>query len=252
MFVGFIVSIVAVLFGAWEAIMGVVIMGGMFGYFAVIIAQGRIIAIISDEGIVVMRHSPDVISWDKVRDIAKERGRRGRRGRGSPSISIRFMDEYRNTSTIRFNMTFTNYDAEEVLQIIDRFRDRHKLVGTQKVNISKDSVKSTSSSQISAGDTVFAYWNDGNGYYYSATVNEVFDNDVDVTFLLDGVKNIVPIEQVVDLQKALNTMRFEGNWKRLGVFYEGKLSSHQPIIMNYNDGFVEEVQLKQLRGTILV
>jgi len=38
--------------------------------------------------------------------------------------------------------------------------------------------------------------------------------------------------------------------ERWVFFYDGFLSSHQPLVMNYNDGWVEQLDLKQLRGKI--
>jgi len=46
-------------------------------------------------------------------------------------------------------------------------------------------------------------------------------------------------------------MRFQGNWKYKKLFYRGVISSYQPMIMNYDDGDVEKIQLDQLRGELV-
>jgi hypothetical protein len=96
-----------------------------------------------------------------------------------------------------------------------------------------------------AVNSVFARWSDG--YYYPATIGATYDKHIQALYL-DGDVADVQKEHVVELQKALDTFALEGNWKNQGTFYTGKLSGRQPMIMNYDDGDVEQVQLHQLRG----
>jgi len=91
----------------------------------------------------------------------------------------------------------------------------------------------------------FAHWS--RGYYYLAVIDEDLENYVRVTFF-DGYKRILPKEQVIELQEAFNTMTFQGNWQEGLFWYNGVLSSLQPLIMAYNDGDVEHVSLSQLRA----
>ena len=101
---------------------------------------------------------------------------------------------------------------------------------------------------VSPGQTVFARWK--NSYYYPAVVDEVLDSQIKVTYL-DGYKGTVAREHVMELQEAFETLQLQGNWKKGGIFFKGALASHQPpLIMNYNDGDVEQVELVQLRGSI--
>ena len=95
------------------------------------------------------------------------------------------------------------------------------------------------------GQTVFARWKDG--YYYPAMVDDVLKNIVKVSFL-DGSFGIASSEYIVELQEAFQKMQLEGNWKNHGVFYKGRLNHHEPMTMYYNDGDVEQLELKQLRG----
>jgi len=99
----------------------------------------------------------------------------------------------------------------------------------------------------SPGQTVFARWK--NSYYYPAMVDAVTDDGVKVTYLEDGLSALVSHEYIVELQEAFDTMQFQGNWQHGGFFYKGKLASHLPLVMHYNDGDVEQIELSQLRGT---
>jgi len=87
------------------------------------------------------------------------------------------------------------------------------------------------------------------GYYYPAVTGEVFIDRVKVVFL-DGYESYVPKEQVMELQEAFNSMEFQGKWKNGWFYFKGILSSHQPLIMCYDDGDVEHINLNQLRGVI--
>jgi len=99
---------------------------------------------------------------------------------------------------------------------------------------------------ISPGQTVFARWK--KRYYYPAIVDEVFDTHVNVTYL-DKEVAVVAKEHIIPLQAAFDTLQFQGNWQHGGLYYKGKLASQLPLIMHYNDGDVEQVDLSQLRGT---
>jgi len=97
------------------------------------------------------------------------------------------------------------------------------------------------------GQTIFARWKDG--YYYPATVDAVTGNDLKVSYL-DGDVGQVSSEHIVELQEGFENMQFQGNWQYAGIFFKGTLSSQLPMVMNYNDGDVEQVELGQLRGVM--
>jgi len=99
---------------------------------------------------------------------------------------------------------------------------------------------------IPAVQTVFARWSDG--YYYPAVADEISEHGVKVSFL-DGGSCFVSNEQIVELCEAFRTMQIQGNWQNQGLFYNGRLDNSQdPMVMYYNDGDVEAVELSQLRG----
>ena len=98
---------------------------------------------------------------------------------------------------------------------------------------------------ISPEQTVFARWLDG--YYYPAVVEEVFENEVKVSFL-DGDSGLVLKGHIIELQEALQTMKLQGNWQNRGFFFKGTLKGQEPMTMYYDDGDIEQVELKQLRG----
>jgi len=95
------------------------------------------------------------------------------------------------------------------------------------------------------GQTVFARWKDG--YYYPAIVDDIMVNVVKVTFLEDGITGTAVREHVVDLQEAFQKMQMQGNWGNEGLYYKGRLNE-EAMEMYYNDGDVERLELKQLRG----
>ncbi|MCL2356060.1 MAG: cellulase family glycosylhydrolase [Defluviitaleaceae bacterium] len=95
-------------------------------------------------------------------------------------------------------------------------------------------------------DVVFAKWSH-DGYYYPATIGESFENHVQALFL-DGDVATVDNAHVIDAQHALDNFALEANWKNQGGYFKGRLSGRRPMIMNYDDGDVEQVEMRQLRG----
>jgi len=95
------------------------------------------------------------------------------------------------------------------------------------------------------GQTVFARWSDG--YYYPAIVDEIWEQGIQISFL-DGEFGLVPPEQIVELEEAFQKMQLQGNWKYEGIYFKGRLNTCEPMIMYYNDGDVEQIELGQLRG----
>ena len=99
---------------------------------------------------------------------------------------------------------------------------------------------------IFPGQTVFARWEDG--YYYPAIVDEVLDDDIIKVSFLAGELGFASREQMVEMQEALQIMQLQGNWVNGGIYYSGRLNTQEPMTMYYNDGDVEQVELKQIRG----
>ena len=91
----------------------------------------------------------------------------------------------------------------------------------------------------------FACWTDG--HYYPGVVTEVLPGHAKIAFL-DNDTGFVPNEHIVGLDEAFETMEFQGKWQNGLFYYKGVLSSHRPLIMHYNDGAIEKIDLKQLRG----
>lgn len=95
--------------------------------------------------------------------------------------------------------------------------------------------------------TIFARWDDG--YYYPAVIAENLGSQMRVAFL-DGDVSMVEKGNILELEEGLNILQMQGNWQYGGLFYKGVISGRRPMIMNYNDGYTEVIELKQLRGAI--
>ncbi|MCL2568477.1 MAG: tudor domain-containing protein [Oscillospiraceae bacterium] len=99
---------------------------------------------------------------------------------------------------------------------------------------------------ILPGQTVFARWDDG--YYYPAVIDELLEEDIIKITFLDGCPGFASKEQIVELQEALQIMQLQGNFKNQGLYFKGRLNTQEPMTMYYNDGDIEQIELKQLRG----
>ncbi|MCL2530624.1 MAG: hypothetical protein FWE40_00505 [Oscillospiraceae bacterium] len=95
--------------------------------------------------------------------------------------------------------------------------------------------------------TVFARWSDG--YFYPGALGEQeqFGDRTQIHFL-DGDTAMVLDDDILQLDQAFAVLQMEGNWKHGGVFFKGTVASQNPMVMHYNDGDVEMIQLRQLRG----
>jgi len=95
--------------------------------------------------------------------------------------------------------------------------------------------------------TVFARRTDG--YFYPGILGEreQFGDNTQINFL-DGQIAMVPEHDILELNQAFSTLHMEGNWKHGGIFFKGRIASQNPMVMHYNDGDVEIIQLRQLRG----
>ena len=90
----------------------------------------------------------------------------------------------------------------------------------------------------------FARWTDGK--YYPAIVSDIIGKHAKVAYL-DGTTGMVTLDDAIEIYEAFETLAFQGNWQGWG-YYNGVLSSIQPLVMDYDDGDVEQLHLKQLRG----
>ena len=118
-----VLSVVGMLFDGWAHLTGVVVGGGFLCYTVFGVVQGRVIAVISEEGLALRKQSFAVIPWGNIRAFTN---RIGRRGNKNSSIDVRFNDEFGNMHIVYFNMTYTNYSVIEALEIMDRFSDKYK------------------------------------------------------------------------------------------------------------------------------
>jgi len=99
---------------------------------------------------------------------------------------------------------------------------------------------------IKIGQKVFALFEDG--FYYPGIVKNISGDKCSISYL-DGYTGEVNKTHVVSLESALKTTSVEGNWQNDGTYFSGVISSYEPLIMNYEDGDVEKVELAQLRFT---
>jgi len=90
----------------------------------------------------------------------------------------------------------------------------------------------------------FAPWHDG--YYYPAVISDVNPHEVTVVYL-DGDTGHVQHDFILGVNEALDGLRFECNYGWMG-FYAGVITSREPIIFHYDDGTIEQTDLRKLRG----
>jgi len=98
--------------------------------------------------------------------------------------------------------------------------------------------------ELQINQLYFARWRDG--YYYPGVIRNISLNHANVDFL-DDDSYLVEKQYVVPLQMGFEMMEFQGCWEGM-FFYDGVLTSTQPLIFNYYDGYVEHIALKHLRG----
>jgi len=104
-----------------------------------------------------------------------------------------------------------------------------------------------SSNGYEVGQTVFARF-DSSEFYFPGIISVINESQLDIAYL-DGDKGTVLIADVLELNQALNTLKLQGNFHYEG-WYPGKISKTEPLTMQYDDGDVEQVELKQLRGVL--
>lgn len=113
-------------------------------------------------------------------------------------------------------------------------------------SMSDDPIPVSTAEEVQANQLCFALWN--GKHYYPGVVRSVSLNHVHVDFL-DNFTSLVEKQYVVSLQEGLDLLEFEGCWNGW-AFFRGVLTSHQPLVMNYDDGEIEQIPLKYLRGTM--
>jgi hypothetical protein len=138
---GFIVGLVLFVFTQWyggeAASVGFgmlvfsVFFGGMLGYFVISMRQGKVHAIISNEGIAVRENSFNIIPWENIHSIKREVTKRGRRRNdsGNIGVTVRYVNESGNMHKVRFSTFYSNFaDEAEAIEAINKFRDNLKTV----------------------------------------------------------------------------------------------------------------------------
>jgi len=93
----------------------------------------------------------------------------------------------------------------------------------------------------------FAHWDDG--YFYPAVISDVLPTLVKVAYL-DGDSGQVSLGHIARLQEAFDTLDFQCAYGLLGSYYRGVIISQQPIVFQYDDGVVEQTELRNLRGLL--
>jgi len=156
-----------------------------------------------------------------------------------------------NSDNIKIGETF----ARRAKQLVNRQRaewvdDNHSAIrfyfGMENMDNSDiNEIHNVEEDEIQFNQLCFARWTDGK--YYPAVIGDILPNHVKVAYLDVGNTGMVSREHIVELEEAFETMIFQGNWKGWG-YYNGVLSSVEPLIMDYDDGDVEQVHLRQLRG----
>jgi len=106
--------------------------GGYLCYWGIGFAQGRAIAIISNEGIALRQLNFKVIPWESI-DSFGETTRFQLTGQGSSTrqglqiVGIRYAStETAHERTATINHHFTNYSLDEILEILWNFNKAHK------------------------------------------------------------------------------------------------------------------------------
>jgi len=97
-------------------------------------------------------------------------------------------------------------------------------------------------------NAIFARWT--NGYFYPGVPNDEWVDEQRKIDFLDGSTGLVSAEDILPLEDALARLELQGNWQNNGIFYKGSLGGRDPLVMHYNDGYKEQIQLVQLRGTL--
>ena len=90
----------------------------------------------------------------------------------------------------------------------------------------------------------FAPWHDG--YYYPAVISDANPHEVLVAYL-DGDVGHVSHDHILSVDEALEGLRFECQYGWAG-FYAGIITSKEPIVFHYDDGTIEQTELRKLRG----
>ena len=96
-------------------------------------------------------------------------------------------------------------------------------------------------------DVIFARWTDG--FFYPGVAGEWHGEHRKIMFL-DSDVGLAAEHDILPLEDALARLELQGRWKNGGMWFRGSLGSRNPLVMHYNDGDVEHIQLRQLRGAV--
>ncbi|MCL2407752.1 MAG: hypothetical protein FWC95_07470 [Defluviitaleaceae bacterium] len=108
-----------------------------------------------------------------------------------------------------------------------------------------------SNDRIEVNSLCFAKWR--NGYYYPGVVRRITSTEVTIDFL-DGSMDRADSSELISLRDGLANLALQGNWKQGFFWYKGRLgetvSPREAMTFYYDDGDIEEIALKQLRGKL--
>jgi len=90
----------------------------------------------------------------------------------------------------------------------------------------------------------FAPWEDQ--YYYPAVINNLLPGRISVVFLDTYESDVLP-EHVLSLEEGFEMLDFQCKYSWLG-FYDGVITSREPIVFQFDDGIIQQVALNKLRG----
>jgi len=100
---------------------------------------------------------------------------------------------------------------------------------------------------------VFAHW-EADGFYYPAEADKpsLDDGFVEVEFM-DGQTDRLRSGQYIGMDEAFDKMRFQGDWKNGGVYYDCELNDANDDYSLFDvtyleDGVKETIKLSQLRA----
>ncbi|MCL2386956.1 MAG: hypothetical protein FWC89_05310 [Defluviitaleaceae bacterium] len=96
-----------------------------FGSLFVAILQGRILAVISEDGIAIKKTAWKVIPWESILDVGT--GSAGATNRGKfHYVFIKFTDINGDEHNAGWRDSYVNYDRIEILRITKEFRNKHE------------------------------------------------------------------------------------------------------------------------------
>jgi len=148
---------------------------------------------------------------------------------------------------VKMIYNLANFSDSDVKHSPNR-NDNHSESFDNRITVTANTNTATGGNGYKVGQTVFARWDNG-ASYFPGIVSAINGSQLDISFL-DGDNGTVPIGDVLELHEAFTTLKLHGNYQNGGEWYSGKISKTEPLTMQYDDGDVEQIELKQLRGVL--